>query len=90
MNRDELITAVAAKTGLTNESADEVLTAVIETIMDAVRDGDKVSIKGFGTFLLAEYGERTARNPRTGEIVQVPARKRPRFTPGKTFRDMAK
>ena len=56
MNKDELITAVAAKTGYNKKSAQEAVDAVLETIMDIVRDGDKVAIAGFGTFLLVERG----------------------------------
>ena len=90
MNREELVTAVSAKTGLTKASADEVLQTILATIMDAVRDGDRVAISGFGTFLLIERKARRVRNPRTGEPVEIAARKAPRFVPGKQFRDLAK
>ena len=90
MNREELITAVAARTGLTKKSAEEVLDTIQDTIMDAVRDGDKVTLTGFGAFLLVERPARKGRNPRTGEIIEIAAHKRPRFVPGKTFRDLAR
>ena len=89
MNREELVTAIAAKTGLTQKYAEEVLRATLETIMDIVRDGDKVTISGFGTFLLHERGAHQARNPRTGETLQIGAKKLPKFVPGKQFREMA-
>jgi DNA-binding protein HU-beta len=90
MNREELITAVAAKTGLTKKSAEEVLDTIQDTIMDAVRDGDKMALAGFGTFQLHERPAHKGRNPRTGEPIEIAARKRPRFLPGKHFRDLAK
>ena len=90
MNKEELVTALAAKTGLTKRSAEEVVNALTETIMDIVRDGDKVTIAGFGTFLLAERAARLGRNPKTGEEIRIPPRKVPRFLPGKTFRELAK
>lgn len=90
MNKDELVAAIAAKTGLTKGSADEFLKAVLDTITDAVRDGDKVTLSGFGTFLLTERAARIGRNPRTGASLSIAARKTPRFVPAKQFRDLAK
>lgn len=89
MNKEELATALAAKTGLTKKSAEETLNAVLETILDVVRDGDKVTISGFGTFLLVERAARKGRNPKTGEEIHIAARKLPRFIPGKRFKEMA-
>ena len=90
MNKAELVTAVAAKTALSKTSAEETLDAVLETIMDAVRDGDKVIISGFGTFYLVERAARIGRDPKTGEEIHIAARKLPRFVPGKKFKEMAK
>ncbi|MCX6601498.1 MAG: HU family DNA-binding protein [bacterium] len=90
MNKDELVTAVAAKTGMTKKTAEETVNAVFDTISDVIRDGDKVTISGFGTFFLAERAARTGRNPRTGEEVHISARKVPRFIPGKKLKEMAK
>ncbi|MBU0508617.1 HU family DNA-binding protein [bacterium] len=90
MNKAELVTAVAAKTGMTKRSAEEVVNALFDTITDAVRDGDKVTVSGFGTFLLVERAARLGRNPKTGQEIHIAARKMPRFIPGKTFREMAK
>lgn len=89
MNKEELATALAAKTGLTKRSAEETLNAVLDTILDVVRDGDKVTISGFGTFLLVERAARKGRNPKTGEEILIAARKLPRFIPGKRFKEMA-
>ncbi len=90
MNKEELVTAIAAKTGLTKKSAEEVLDAVLDTVADTVRDGDRVTLSGFGTFLLVERAARKGRNPRTGEEIQIAPRKAPRFLPGKWFRELAK
>ena len=89
MHRDELLIAVSARTGLSHKAAEEVLDTILATIMDAVRDGDKVSLSGFGSFLLAERPARDGRNPRTGEKISIPARKVPRFIPGTQFRKAA-
>jgi DNA-binding protein HU-beta len=90
MNKDELATALAAKTGLTKMSAEEVLAAVLETIMDVVRDGDRVTLAGFGTFALIERAPRIGRNPKTGEPIAIAGRKAPRFIPSKAFKEMAR
>jgi DNA-binding protein HU-beta len=90
MNKEELVTAVAAKTGMTKKTGEETVNAVFDTIADVIRDGDKVTISGFGTFFLAERAARTGRNPRTGEEVHIAARKVPRFIPGKKLKEMAR
>jgi DNA-binding protein HU-beta len=90
MNKEELVTAVAAKTGLQKKGAEEAVQTVFDTIRDAVWDGDKVTVAGFGTFLLTERAARTGRNPRTGESVEIAARKVPKFTPGKQFKEYVK
>lgn len=90
MNKEELVNAVAAKSGLSKKGAEETVQAVFDTIRDAVWDGDKVTVAGFGTFLLTERAARTGRNPRTGEPVEIAARKVPKFTPGKQFKEYGK
>lgn len=90
MTKEELVAAVSAKTGLTRRTAEEALEAALATITDVVRDGDKVTISGFGNFLLVERAARKARNPKTGDIVDVPQRKLPRFVPSRKFIELAK
>ncbi len=90
MTKEELVAAVSAKTGLTRRAAEEFLEAVLATIQDAVVDGDRVTLSGFGNFLLVERAARKARNPKTGDIVNVPRRKLPRFVPSKKFTELAK
>ena len=86
MNRQELIAAVADKTGVTKVDADKVLKAVIEVVTETVAKGDKVQLVGFGTFERVERGEREGRNPRTGEV-KIAACKAPKFTAGAAFKD---
>ncbi|HEY3294110.1 MAG TPA: HU family DNA-binding protein [bacterium] len=90
MNKEELATAVAAKTGITKKTAEEVVTAMLDTISDIVRDGDKVTLAGFGTFALVERAARKGRNPKTGQMIEIAATKAPRFTPGKKLKEMAR
>lgn len=85
MNKSELAAAVAAKTELPAAKAAEVVTAVVDTIIAEVLGGGKVSIQGFGTFVQKERAARTAKNPNTGETIQVAAKKVAKFTPGSGF-----
>jgi DNA-binding protein HU-beta len=90
MTKEELVAAISAKTGLTRRTAEEALEAALATITDVVRDGDKVTLSGFGNFLLVDRAPRTARNPKTGAVVAVPHRKLPRFVPSRKFMELAK
>lgn len=87
MNKQELITKISEKTGLTKKSADEALKATIDSIQEALESGDKVQLIGFGTFETRERAEKTGRNPRTGEELIIPASKVPAFKAGKEFKD---
>jgi nucleoid DNA-binding protein len=90
MTKEELVAAISARTGLNRRSSEDALEAALGTIADAVRDGDKVTLSGFGNFLLVDRAPRKARNPKTGEVVAVPKRKLPRFVPSKKFVELAK
>ena len=87
MNKNELITAVAEASGVSKKDTAAVLDTLLDKITAAVAEGDKVQLIGFGTFESREHGERTSRNPRTGEPVVIPACKAPAFKPGKVFKD---
>lgn len=87
MNRVELITAVAEKTGITKKDAGNALAAITDTIIETVANGDSVQILGFGTFLSRSRAARTGLNPRTKESIQIPASKQPAFKAGKAFKD---
>ncbi len=87
MNKTELTAKLAERTGLTKAQAADALNGVIEIITDQMKDGDKVTLTGFGTFSVAERAPRTGRNPRTGEEITIPAAKVPKFKAGKTLKD---
>ena len=85
MNKRDLIDAISGRLG-DKKSATEAVTAVLETIQSAVANGDKVAITGFGVFEKTDRPARTARNPATNQIVQVPASSVPKFRPGADFK----
>ena len=87
MNKKELIESVANTTGESKKAVGDVLDATIRTIQENVKNGDRVSLPGFGTFSRRARAARTARNPRTGEEIQIAATKVPAFKPGATFKD---
>lgn len=87
MNKQELIDAVAAKTGATKVETGEALDALIATITTAVTQGDTVQLIGFGSFATGARAARVGRNPATGAEIQIPAAKTVKFTAGKAFKD---
>ena len=87
MNKTELATRVADKTGLSKKKAEEAVAAVFGEIVDAVKAGDKVQIIGFGGFEAKERAARMGRNPATGKEIQISASKSPAFKAGKAFKD---
>ena len=87
MNKGELIDQIALKASVTKKQADAVLTAAIETIIEAVSEGDKVTLVGFGSFEARERQAREGRNPKTGEKMDIPATRVPAFSAGKLFKD---
>ncbi|MFN3686766.1 HU family DNA-binding protein [Salinarimonas sp.] len=87
MNKGELVSAIAEKAGLSKAQAGDALDAALGAIQDALKSGDEVKIVGFGTFLVADRPAGEARNPRTGEKVQVPASKTPKFKAGAGLKD---
>lgn len=88
MNKGELIDAIASKTQTSKKEADAVLTATIDTIMEAVANGEKVTLVGFGTFEPRARAARDGRNPQTGKAIKIPATTVPAFSAGKQFKDM--
>jgi len=87
MNKGELVDQVAKMATVTKKQADAVITATFETIMEAVSEGDKVTLVGFGSFESRERKAREGRNPKTGEKTDIPATKVPAFSAGKQFRE---
>lgn len=88
MNKGELVDAIAHKATVTKKQADAVLSAAVETIMEAVSSGDKVTLVGFGSFERRERKAREGRNPKTGEKMEIPATQVPAFSAGKLFKEM--
>jgi DNA-binding protein HU-beta len=87
MNKTDLVAAVAEDTQLTKDKAAVAVESVIKHIQDALKDGQEVRIPGFGNFKVADRKATTARNPRTGETVKVPASKVAKFAPAKGLKE---
>ncbi|MFN6465665.1 MAG: HU family DNA-binding protein [Nostoc sp. DedVER02] len=87
MNKGELVDAVAAKANITKKQADEVISAFLSIVTEAVANGDKVTLVGFGSFERRERSQREGRNPKTNEPMTIPATKVPAFSAGKQFRE---
>lgn len=91
MNKTELISVVANKAEVTQKVAEAVLEAFTETVATTLgRRGEKVVVTGFGTFEVRDRAARMGKNPRTGEVIQVPAQKSPAFRAGKLLKDAVK
>lgn len=87
MNKTELIAAVAAKSELSKKDADKAVSAVLATIEESLKAGEKVSLVGFGTFESKCRPARKGHNPLTGKEIDIPASKSPSFKAGKAFKD---
>lgn len=87
MNKAELIEAIATAADLPKTTAGQVLQALTESISEALRKGDSVTLVGFGTFAVKARAARTGRNPQTGAPLQIAAAKLPNFKPGKGLKD---
>ena len=89
MNKMELISAIAEKAELSKKDAEKALTAVVESISEALKTGDKVQLIGFGSFEVKNREARIGRNPKTKEEIRIPASKTPVFKAGKALKDKA-
>ena len=87
MNKSELIDAIASNASLSKADAGKALEATISAITNSLKQGQSVTIVGFGTFMVRESKARMGRNPRTGESIQINASKRPSFKAGKALKD---
>ena len=87
MNKMELVAAVAKNADLSKKDADAAVKAVFDAISEALAEGDRVQLIGFGTFEVAERPAREGRNPRTGETMKIAATKSPKFKAGKALKD---
>lgn len=90
MNKTELVAAVATKAELSKKDAEAAVKAVIESVTEALADGEKVALVGFGTFDVKTRAARTGKNPRTGEAIEIPEAKVPSFKAGSALKDAVK
>jgi len=87
VNKSELIDAVAASSDISKAAAGRAIDAVVESVTDALKRGEQVTLIGFGTFSVKERSARTGRNPQTGETINIAAAKVPGFKAGKALKD---
>jgi integration host factor subunit beta len=88
MTKAELVEEVARNTDLTKKHAELIVNTVFESIVDSLKDGEKIELRGFGSFRIRSRGSRIGRNPKTGATVQVPPKRIPYFKPGKDLREL--
>ena len=87
MNKTELISAIAANSGLSKKDSEKALTATVDAITNALVDGDKVQLVGFGRFDVKDRAARIGRNPKTKEPIDIAATRTPQFKAGKALKD---
>ena len=87
MNKSEMVEALAAKKGISFKKAEEIINTVFETMTNALLQGDRIEIRGFGSFVVNEYKAYTGRNPKTGEAIAVKPKKLPFFKVGKELKE---
>lgn len=88
MTKAELVERVASGSSLTRREAEVVVQAVLDSIVQSLKDGTKVELRGFGSFRLRNRAARIGRNPKTGARVHVPAKRVPYFKPGKDLKEL--
>jgi len=87
MNKSELIKTLAEESDIPLEEATLVVNTFVDSMRNALLDGERVEIRGFGSFKIKEYGSYAGRNPRTGDRVEVKAKRLPFFRPGKELKE---
>lgn len=90
MNKQELISKIAEKADISRKDATAALTALITSITEELKAGEKIAIPNLGTFEVRERAARTGKNPRTGEAVEIAAKRLPAFKPAKALKDAVK
>ena len=88
MTKADLISEVSRIAELSKKDAENIVNVFLERIVDALKEGEKIELRGFGSFKLRRRNSRVGRNPRTSEAVQVPAKKVPYFKPGKDLKKL--
>ena len=87
MNKNDLVSAVSGSAGLSKADATKAVNSVFDNITSSLQNGDDVRLVGFGTLSVAQRKATTGRNPRTGEVIQIKARKQARFKAGKALKE---
>lgn len=87
MKKAEFVAKIAEKSGLTRKQAEMAVAAFTQTVTEALKDGDKVQLTGFGTFEVKDRPARSGRNPATGETIEITASKAPVFKAGKSLKE---
>ena len=87
MNKSDLIERIVEKANLPRKRAEVVVNLVFDAMTQALADGQRIEIRGFGSFIAKKYRARTARNPRTGDTIPVPEKRLPFFKVGKELRE---
>ncbi len=87
MNKNDLIAAVAEKAGVTKTDASKTVDALFDAVTGALKEDEDVRIVGFGTFATAQRKASTGRNPRTGQAIEIPASRQPKFRPGAALKE---
>ena len=90
MTKAELVAKIASEGGITKSQADKAVAGFVSAVSDALSGGDKITLVGFGTFSVVTRSKREGRNPRTGEVIKIPASKAVKFKPGKTLSEKVK
>lgn len=90
MTKAELVSKIAGKAELTKAEAGKALDATLDAIKEALKKGQKVTLVGFGSFYVSKRKARKGRNPRTGQEIKIPATKVPKFTAGKSLKEVVK
>ena len=88
MTKAELVDEVARTIQVTKKQAETIVNVVFDSIVESLRNGEKIELRGFGSFRLRSRKSRTGRNPKTGEKVEVPSKKIPYFKPGKELKEL--
>lgn len=87
MNKSELIETLAVKNGISYKKAEEIINTIFHAMTDALLTGERIEIRGFGSFVIKEYKSYTGRNPKTGDTIAVKPKKLPFFKVGKELRE---
>jgi len=90
MTKADLVVKIAEKAGITKANGERALNAFLEAVTDTLKSDGKLTLTGFGTFMVEERQARTGRNPRTGAEIKIPASKVVKFRPGKLLKDEVK